>query len=898
MTRPPLHLWRTTWSALPVVARRARADRPALTAYAALATLVTVGALQAPLAFERAADDGLRVEVAASEELADVVVSGAVRGVASEDPDTLPDAVTAVLGILPPALRDVTGDPAAALLMPRMSFDTNGEAPDGRIELVPVTVLGADVTWTEGEAPAGPDQVVLSDEQPHPVGTVGLSADAAEKLGLRVGDVVEAEGSKRIAIKVAGIFEPVDPAAAAWDSVPTLVRGFQGEHAELRPSALVDAASAEALGFAELPAPSFEVRLPIDVGALRSADLPALQQALRLTGEAQVLLPVPDVVQASLETGLDQALGRYQQRLSVALAQATTVLTGVALLAAVVVNQAAGLVAARRRTVLSLERARGSSVAAVVVRALLESLPVAALALGVGLASTAWLGGPPHGVALGPAVVTVAATAFAPALHAWGIAAASWTGRRVPANRRDRRRAAKVRGSWRVSGEVTVVALAVAAVAATLVRGLGVGGDLLVAAAPVLLAFACTLVLVRVVPAVVRAAARRASRSGSVVTLVGLSRVARPGAVGVATVLLVVTTATALAVYGGAAAASIADAPDRAAALVVGADARVDGPDRLTAEQALAPRAGVTAAVGTVLGSRTLSDGAGPDVTVLAVDPEVFPQLAALDPAVTGLPGPGDPLPALVDPRIARTVELVTPTVWTIQAQVPLDVAGTIDLGVTGPLPSPDGPPEQPVVVVARDALASVLGKEPSQLDPSVVWLDGPGSDALAAELAERAEPRSVRTLTGLTDDLRTDPLAGGVTGLLRLTTGLVGVLAAIAVILALAGGGTERLRVLAVLRTLGVRRRAARGLTLVELLPAAAVALVVGSAAGVLLARLLIGALDLGALMGAGTPPLRLPLWPFAVAPAAAALAFAAGSVLSARAARQLRVGEVLRTW
>ena len=64
------------------------------------------------------------------------------------------------------------------------------------------------------------------------------------------------------------------------------------------------------------------------------------------------------------------------------------------------------------------------------------------------------------------------------------------------------------------------------------------------------------------------------------------------------------------------------------------------------------------------------------------------------------------------------------------------------------------------------------------------------------------------------------------------------------------------------------------------------------------LLATLLVGALDLGALTGGAPPPVVLTAWPFALLAGAVAVALAAGTALAERAARLVRVGEVLRTW
>lgn len=918
--------WRPTVSALHVVVRRARADRPAVVAYTLLAVLVTLGALQAPLAFERAADAGLRRAVADAGSRADIVVTSpyqvsAWSPVAADDGTFLSPLLGVIGGVLrevPDGVRDVLQKPVAALHTSTLAFST----ASGRFELAPTALVGERVTWVDGGAPgdleAYDDGDLMHDPRAQPdddpamtadlkakyAVPVGLSAATAEAVGLHVGDLVPSGRHHEVVVRVAGIFEPVDPGDPVWDAASELLDPHERDDRVVTGAVLFPTTGIRLLT-ADEEAGGVEVRAAVDLGALRSSDVDALRHSVHLLGEGSLSVGAAGVVNGGLSTDLAATLDGYAARHDVAMAQATTVLTGIAVLAAVVINQAAGMIAARRRTVLGLERARGSSIAAIAVRAALESLPVALVALVVAVLSTLPFGGPPAGPALVPVVVTLLATAAAPVLHAVGIARAAWSGRRVAANRRDRAKAARVRGSWRTAGEAAVAALAVAAVAATAVRGLGVGGDLLVAAAPVLAAFACTLLLARVVPVAMRAATRAASRRGSVVTLVGLSRTGRAGAVGVATVLLVVTTAAALAVYGGAAAATIASAPADAARLTVGADARIDDPKEDLVTAALTPHDGVTTAIGSVLGERSFAEGTGPDVTLLAVDTAAFPQFKALaDATRAGLPKKGGAVPALIDGALGRAATLVQPSVWVVKDDVPLDVVGTVDLSATGPVLRLRGDPDDaPVVVVDRAAVAAASGVEltatSSSLPADVIWLRGPGTDAFAADLDAQALGGTVTTEAGLLQDMRTDPLTRGVTDLLHVTTWLVAVLALVAVVLALAGGGADRTRVLAVLRTLGVRRTAARGLTLTEFAPAAAVALVTGCAVGLVLAYTLVGGLELGTLVGGGaTPRVLLAWWPFAVAVGAVVVAFTIGTVLAARAARHVRVGEVLRTW
>ena len=98
--------------------------------------------------------------------------------------------------------------------------------------------------------------------------------------------------------------------------------------------------------------------------------------------------------------------------------------------------------------------------------------------------------------------------------------AGAWTGRRLPANRADRERVLGRRRARRLTAELALVAIAAAALVSARGRGLvqtATGGvDLLLAATPVLLAGAATVLLARALPPLLRGlsglAARRRGR--------------------------------------------------------------------------------------------------------------------------------------------------------------------------------------------------------------------------------------------------------------------------------------------------------------------------------------------------------------------------------------------------
>ena len=253
-------------------------------------------------------------------------------------------------------------------------------------------------------------------------------------------------------------------------------------------------------------------------------------------------------------------------------------LVGLAAVGALTLVLAARLLVVRRETFLLAERARGASVASVAVRALVESVPLVALATAVG-AAVAWLIAPdPRGNwTVAAMIVLVAATA--PAISAAVVVAGAWTGRRLPANRADRERVLGRRRARRLTAELALVAIAAAALVSARGRGLvqtATGGvDLLLAATPVLLACAATVLVARVLPPTLRALSGLASRRRGLVPVVATARASRTS--GTRVPLLTLTIAIALVVFCGTTAVTVTAGQRTAADIVVGAQVRVDG---------------------------------------------------------------------------------------------------------------------------------------------------------------------------------------------------------------------------------------------------------------------------------------------------------------------------------
>src|SRR5665647_1345019 len=328
--------------------------------------------------------------------------------------------------------------------------------------------------------------------------------------------------------------------------------------------------------------------------------------------------------------------------------------------AAVVMVLLSRLLVIRRSAVITLERARGASVPAIALRLTAEWVPIAALGGAAGIAAAAWVVPGALNDLLPVGVVVTVAVLAAPVQGAW-LARRAWTGRREPANRQDRAQLAKRRTARRLVLESGALVLALAAAFALRTRGLlqvtTEGTDPFLAAAPLLLAIAITVLLLRVYPWPIRVVGVLGRRTRGVLGLLGAVRAQRAVAV---LPLLALTLGAAVAVAGGLLVDTVRTGQVEASWERVGADIRVDA--ELTRDQvaAIAEQPGVTA-VGSAHVAKSVSFDAGTGstlVTLVAVDRRYVDLLAAT-PFTSGIDVAG--LAALADtPAVDGKIPVVT----------------------------------------------------------------------------------------------------------------------------------------------------------------------------------------------------------------------------------------------
>ncbi|WP_069743083.1 hypothetical protein [Streptomyces sp. EN23] len=753
-----------------------------------------------------------------------------------------------------------------------------------------------------------------------------VTEETAAALNMKVGATLELPTAVGDPLKVTitGIVAPRDPRGSYWSADP-LVR---------TPSLIPDPTSrfpqnywtgtvllAEDAGPALLSTatePALFWRLPPDASALTGPDGARLASVIASLESGPGLLEVRAIAgdTAVLLTGLGhivEANARMRDAISPVIAVAAL---GIGSVAAVVLVMTGALIAARRRAELALMRSRGGSLRGIGGRLLAETsvtvlpasalgLLLAVLAVGEGRWWPAALAA--AGVGLLVCVALPLRTTLQhirPTLHG---------AREDMVSARPSRR--------RTVAELTLLVLAVGAVAALRRRGTSGGGtDLLVSGAPVLVALIAALVLVRLYPLPLRLAARPMARLRGAIGFLSLARAGRSSAGG-ALPLLALLLALATAAFGGSVIAGIGDARDDAALTAVGADARVSGtgeratlPDELV--RTVSDLEGVRSAAplriefGVTMPETAAGDGGGTDgrvtdtdtgadagtggggtagaraIAMVGVDPASYTRLAR----TTGLPGfpsgllkatgPSAPLPegatsapervlpVIASPAVAARLGKEQHAVDTLSGNFTIQVVGTVDR----------------VASLASTNFLIVNSASLEQRAPTTLLLTGaPDSAKLRAAADRNGEEFVVQLRSEERARYVNTPMQAGAERIYLAAVAAGAGYALLAVLLSLLQTAPERKTLLARLRTMGLTTGQGRRLLAFEATPQALLAAGGGLFTGWATIVLLSPGIDLvplalAGVAGSDTSPvtLRADLWSLAL-PAAGVVALAA---------------------
>ncbi|MFN8077320.1 MAG: FtsX-like permease family protein [Kineosporiaceae bacterium] len=936
---PSVGGWRRTTRGQVALARaRAAADRGLLIAFAVLVVLATGLAVAVPRQMARTVDDGARAAVRQAGTAAAADVRYVARYQEPErdffdpsappqpgDPETAEEIRTAAADTVratPRELARILAPMTVAGLSNTLTVtalvDPDADKPRPTVAMIahvgwadPRT--GGGVRWVQGAAPTSPTVTALH----RPTVPVGVSEAAAQAWGLMPGARLTGKSERGgwTTLLVTGVFTAEDPTAAVWRSLPSALTPVPTDVA--RNGTLFDDVTflvdESALPVAESalgdPGLTTRLRREVDLQALTGSGLQAALPTL-LAYASDAADPLPSDPSADFVSTLPQVAQTYAVRARAVVAQLSMAVVSLVGVAGVTLLLAAQLLISRRRQDLALGHARGASLTATAAGLLLESAAVVvpSALLGVVLGVLATPGGDTSpGIVV---LVVVLAVLLAPVLGA-AAARSAWASRKTPANRRARARQAAERAGRRVVGELVVLAAAAGAVLAVRSRGLvgvGDGVDPLLAASPLLLTGAVTVVVLRLYPLPVRLARAVAARRPGPM---GLVASARAGSALSWSPLLALTLAVGLMVGTGLVRTTLVEGQDRASWQRVGADVRVslrDTPLRPGQLEALRQAPGVDlACTGATLDARAAIGSSRESLKALVVDAACFSRLLGTVRAATEGPD------AAASPA-ADVAGLATASVRTAQggealpvllsgADWPADGAdlvlgdvsvsavatGHVSVPVTGWLPGP--------ALIVDEGRARDYGLVPPA---TLALLTGPGA-LTAVQRQPQLAGWDVVDRRGWLSELASGGVIHDVGVLLVVAVVLLGLLAGIAMVQTVAAGAAQRGRAVSLLRTLGLTMREGRLLTLAELLPLMATGVVAGAAAGFALVAVLGPSLGLEVVTGGvDVPPLRLaPGWAAGVAAAALVVVVLAAVVESLlqrgqRLASVLRVGDV----
>jgi putative ABC transport system permease protein len=564
----------------------------------------------------------------------------------------------------------------------------------------------------------------------------------------------------------------------------------------------------------------------------------------------------------------------------------------------------AGLAADRYEAEFRLIRARGGSVAQIARLALARSLGAVGIGAVIGFSiASLTIAAPPgsHYLWVLPAVTALIGVAAVPTRSAWML-----RGTVSPAGRRADILVPR-RSGRRVVAELTVLAVAIAAVVALRVRGLGSGGDL-AEVSPLLVAAAASIGIARLYPVPVRALLPVAMGRRGPVGFLGLARAGRAGAGAILPALALVLTLT-LAAFSWMLSQSVTSGQATTAWQQVGADAVVNVPGNadipVSAQRAIDAVPGVrdSALVYETARSTVFAPSLYPSanrsfsVGLLVVNPDEYAAVAQ------GTPWPKFPAGVLshragpVPILISDPVATAEPGHGYLGAREVLELGG-IDLHVVvaGTISAtPAFPTGGAYVVLPQWAEAQF----PSIAGPSTVLVTGPGlSAATLTEVVARHLPGSQIVMRSqVLADLHNSASEYAVR-LFVLSVWAAAALSAVALFFGLAATAPGRRLLRSRLSALGMSASQARALALTDPISLLSVAVLGMVTAGSVLVLISAQTVNLGPLIGAvGAVGVSMNL-PALLIPAVVAVAAAlAATAVENRLAERAGTASALRT-
>ncbi|WP_439593625.1 FtsX-like permease family protein [Microbacterium sp.] len=455
--------------------------------------------------------------------------------------DEITGTVEGVVPRLTPPLGAVLSDSEWTATTTRTSATSSSDTGQVAPNLVGLTAAPRweeVVTFVQGTRPAPPTEESVG----APV-EIALSVAASERMGIGIGDVLALPFTPLL---VTGLYEPTDAGDPFWEHRPYLRDAVESRNADGRliyvVDVLIDPESTVALREPFATA-RIDAWYTLQIDEVRFVDVPRLAEQIRELSSGTVQLFSGENL--IFDGGLAADLDDVSARVALTTALLAMLISGPLGVILAVLALAVGSIADRRSAAFALARARGASGLQLRITMMLEGVLLAVPAAALGAAAAfAVTGGRTAIEDLWPVVLIAA---IPPLLFALAV---------PPPAARER----PPRARWIV--EVLVIGLAAASLFLLFRRGIaptGAGIDPLLAAAPLLVAAAVTIGVLRLYPWMMAAAQRAAGRGRGAVGLVGSARAVRAPSLGFAAAFALVV-GVAVAVFSAGMAASLSRA--------------------------------------------------------------------------------------------------------------------------------------------------------------------------------------------------------------------------------------------------------------------------------------------------------------------------------------------------
>jgi putative ABC transport system permease protein len=702
-----------------------------------------------------------------------------------------------------------------------------------------------------------------------------ISVEAAGEIDKGVGDLLFltfdprdplGQGSPGVgAARIVGVFEVDDAADPFWYEDQTLnhvlIRSIGGDTRFVDVGALLPVDSYEALIAAGqfLGTPTRITwrhfvdpdRLASDRLAALLVDLRRLESAFPQTQVTSGVLPG-----AAMRSGLLPLLVTHQARWTSASAVLTVVAIGPAAVAIAALTLVATIAARRRRRALALVRARGGTLGQLIRAVFLEGCVIAIPALAVAILVSIVV------IPAGSDRPTIVAATIVAAV-AVGLLIATAVPAATVAARSPRDDDPSPRGVSARRLILDLVVIVAAAGGAFLLRERGVrgtsstgtlaGADPLIAAVPALAAIAVGLAAIRLVPLPLRLLGSLAKRGRGLVPVLALRRATAGGTTEAVLIVLLATASTGA--FSSAALVHI----DRASAATSWQE--IGAPIRLTSQVGALPAGFDPATLPGVRASATLftiqspMGARGLRIRFAAIDVESYAPIVAGSPADPEFPAEmfapmtaDGVVPLLVSTSLTERSDgarLNEPFEIVIEGS-PYRVQA-IATRATFPSLAPDAV----FAIASRKQLLAVHPE--ARLTPGVAFLDAPESELPRIRSAHTslAVPATVEARAASARAFSDSPVTAAIVVGIVIAMLVAAAYTALAVTAALALAGAARSTEVAHLRMIGLSRRDALGLAIVEHGPTVLFAFVAGVALGLGLFVLLEPGLGLDAIVG-----------------------------------------------